>query len=60
LRGARILFLARLQWRWCIAQTRINSASLAAAMRRLFDAGKIYNESHGRPSRQRFHLAIKA
>jgi len=36
-----------------------NSISLAAAMRRLFDAGKIYNEPHGKPSRPRFHLAIK-
>jgi RecA-family ATPase len=36
-----------------------NSASLTAAMRRLFAAGKIHNEPHGRPSRPRFHLAIK-
>jgi RecA-family ATPase/DNA polymerase I-like protein with 3'-5' exonuclease and polymerase domains len=37
----------------------INSASLAAAMRRLFEAEKIYNEQHGKPSRPRFHLAAK-
>jgi hypothetical protein len=37
----------------------INSTSLAAAMRRLFAAEKIYNMPHGRPSRPRFHLAIK-
>jgi RecA-family ATPase len=36
-----------------------SSTSLAAAMRRLFDAGKIHNEPHGKPSRQRFHLAVK-
>jgi RecA-family ATPase/DNA polymerase I-like protein with 3'-5' exonuclease and polymerase domains len=38
----------------------VSSTSLAAAMRRLFSAGKIYNESHGKPSRERFHLAIKS
>src|SRR5262249_14984333 len=37
----------------------INSVNLAATMRRLFDAGKIYNEPHGKRSRERFHLAIK-
>jgi RecA-family ATPase len=37
----------------------VNGASLTAAMRRLFEAGKIYNAPHGKRSRERFHLAIK-
>ena len=37
----------------------INNASLANAMRRLFEAGKIYNADHGRPSRPRYHIAVK-
>jgi RecA-family ATPase len=37
----------------------INSTALTAAMRRLFEAGKIHNEPHGKASRQRFHLAVK-
>jgi len=31
----------------------------AGGLRRLFSAGKIYNEPHGKRSRERFHLAIK-
>ena len=34
----------------------VNSANLAATMRRLFSTGKIFNEPHGKPSRPRFHL----
>jgi DNA polymerase I-like protein with 3'-5' exonuclease and polymerase domains/RecA-family ATPase len=37
----------------------VNGPALAAAMRRLFAAGKVYNEQHGKASRPRFHLAIK-
>jgi RecA-family ATPase len=37
----------------------VSNAGLTAAMRRLFKVGKIHNESHGKSSRQRFHLAIK-
>jgi RecA-family ATPase len=36
-----------------------NSARLAAAMRRLFAAGKIHNEPHGKASRPRFHITVK-
>jgi len=38
----------------------VNSTSLAAAMRHLFETGKIYNEPHGKASRKRFHLAVKS
>src|SRR5262249_44557535 len=37
----------------------VSITSLAAAMRRLCSAEKIYNEPHGKASRERFHLAIK-
>jgi RecA-family ATPase len=37
----------------------LSSKTLEAAMVRLFKAGKIWNEPHGKPSRQRYHLAIK-
>jgi RecA-family ATPase len=37
----------------------IGAPDLANAMRRLFGTGKIYNEPHGKPSRERFHLATK-
>ena len=37
----------------------IGGTDLAEAMRRLFAAGKIHNEPHGKPSRERFHLAVK-
>ncbi len=38
---------------------RIRKPGLEAAMRRLFDAGKIHVEMHGRPSRQHERLALK-
>jgi RecA-family ATPase len=37
----------------------INSDDLAAAMRRLFAAGKIWNEPYGRPSRRSYRIARK-
>jgi RecA-family ATPase len=37
----------------------ITSAGFAAAMRRLFQAGKIWNEPCGRPSRPTFRIALK-
>jgi RecA-family ATPase len=38
----------------------LGKRELEAAMRRLFAAGKIWNESYGRPSRPNHRLAIKA
>jgi RecA-family ATPase len=37
----------------------VNSKAFEGAMRRLFKAGRIWNEPHGRPSRQGFRLAVK-
>jgi RecA-family ATPase len=37
----------------------INSKQLEAAMRRHFKAGRIWNEPHGKPSRDRYRLAVK-
>ena len=37
----------------------INSTDLAGAMRRLFTAGKIWNEPCGRPSRPTYRIAVK-
>jgi RecA-family ATPase len=37
----------------------LSSASLTGAMRRLFEAKKIFNEPHGKRSRERFHIVIK-
>jgi RecA-family ATPase len=37
----------------------INSKALEAAMRRLFKAGKIWNEPCGKPSRPSFRIAVK-
>jgi RecA-family ATPase len=37
----------------------LTSRDLANAMRRLFTAGKIWNENHGKQSNKRFHLACK-
>jgi len=37
----------------------LSSASLTGAMRRLFEAKKIFNEPHGNRSRERFHIVIK-
>jgi RecA-family ATPase len=36
-----------------------SNQALAAAMRKLFEDGKIWNEPHGRPSRQSYRIAIK-
>jgi RecA-family ATPase len=38
---------------------RLDSRALAAAMTRLFKAGVIWNEPHGKASRPAFHIAIK-
>jgi hypothetical protein len=38
----------------------LNGKQLEAAMRRLFAAGKIWNEPCGKPSRPSYRLAIKA
>jgi len=40
-------------------KAHIGSRDLAEAMRRLFEGGKIYNEQHGKPSRPRYHVALK-
>jgi hypothetical protein len=37
----------------------LSSASLTGAMRRLFEAKKIFNEPHGKRSRERFHIVIR-
>jgi RecA-family ATPase len=37
----------------------LNGKQLEAAMRRLFAAGKIWNEPYGRPSRPNYRLAVK-
>lgn len=37
----------------------LSSASLTGAMRRLFEAKKIFNEPHGKRSRKRFHIVIR-
>jgi hypothetical protein len=37
----------------------INSKAFEAAMRRLFKAGKIWNEPCGKPSRPSYRIAIK-
>jgi RecA-family ATPase len=37
----------------------VTSKALEGAMTRLFKAGKIWNENHGRASRPRYHLALK-
>jgi RecA-family ATPase len=37
----------------------LNSKALEAAMRRLFQANKIWNEPSGKPSRKSFHIARK-
>jgi RecA-family ATPase len=37
----------------------MTSSSLAAAMRRLFTAGKIWNEPCGKPSRPQYRIALK-
>jgi RecA-family ATPase len=39
---------------------RINSKTFAAAMRRLFKAGAIWNEPCGKPSRPSYRIAIKS
>ena len=38
----------------------VTSKDLEAAMRRLFKAGKIWNEQYGRPSRPSLRIAAKA
>jgi hypothetical protein len=38
----------------------VNSTNLAAAMRRLFERGKLMNAPHGKASRERFHLVVKS
>jgi RecA-family ATPase len=38
----------------------LNNTALASAMRRLFAAGKIWNEPCGKPSRPSFRIALKA
>jgi RecA-family ATPase len=40
-------------------QAGLNSKTLEDAMRRLFAAGKIYNEQYGRPSRPHYRIALK-
>ncbi len=37
----------------------LTSKALEAAMRRLFKAGKIWNEPYGKPSRPHYRLAVK-
>ena len=37
----------------------LNNKALEAAMRRLFEANKIWNEPSGKPSRKSFHIARK-
>jgi hypothetical protein len=37
----------------------LNKKNLEAAMRRLFQAGKIWNEPYDKPSLKRFRLAVK-
>jgi RecA-family ATPase len=41
-------------------KANMSSKALEAAMRRLFQTGKIHNEQHGRPSRPHYRLAIKS
>jgi hypothetical protein len=38
----------------------LNSKVLEAAMRRLFKAGKVWNEPNGKPSRLHYRLALKS
>jgi hypothetical protein len=37
----------------------LSSKNLAAAMRELFKAGKIWNEPYGRPSRTSYRIMVK-
>jgi RecA-family ATPase len=40
-------------------RANLTSKTLEGAMMRLFKAGRIWNENHGRESRPRYHLALK-
>jgi RecA-family ATPase len=40
-------------------RAKVNGKDLEAAMRRLFKAGKIWNQPYGRPSRQSYRIAAK-
>ena len=42
-----------------VRRAGLSSASLTGAMRRLFEAKKIFNEPHGKRSRERFHIVIR-